>query len=66
LIFQMSRIDRPFYERVKALTEDGLRKEIGDLLEISALPALLDRRDAIVKTFEDSARKKGDAAVFEP
>jgi len=22
----MSRIDRPFYERVKALTEDGLRR----------------------------------------
>ena len=66
LLFTMTRIDRPFFNRVKALTEQDLRREIGDLLETSALPALLGRRDAIVKTFEDLARKNGEAAVFEP
>ena len=66
LLFAMTRIDWPFYDRVKALTEQDLRREIGDLLETSALPALLSRRDAIVKTFEDLARTNGEAAVFEP
>ena len=65
LLFKVARIDRPFYERIKALTAQDLRREIGDLLENEALPALLNRRDAIVKTFEDSARKNGAAAVFE-
>ena len=66
LLFAMTKIDRPFYDRVKALTEQDLRREIGDLLETGALPALLSRRDAIVKTFEDLARKNGEAAAFEP
>ena len=58
LLFAMTKIDRPFYDRVKALTEQDLRREIGDLLETGALPALLSRRDAIVKTFEDAGAEE--------
>jgi hypothetical protein len=60
------RIDRPFFDRVKALDRDAVRKEIGDLLtENNALPALFRRRDSIVKDFEDLAKQLGEAQVFE-
>jgi glyoxylase-like metal-dependent hydrolase (beta-lactamase superfamily II) len=61
------KIDRPFFERLKALDPDAVRKEIGDLLTFNrALPALFRRRDSIVKDFEDLAKQNGEAQVFEP
>jgi hypothetical protein len=66
LPFKLSRIDQPFYDRVKALTADGLREELGDLMDARAVLAVLDRRDEIVKTFEKLAKQHGAAAVFEP
>jgi hypothetical protein len=61
------RIDRPFFERLKALNRDAVRKEIGDLLtENNALPAVFRRRDSIVRDFEDLAKQSSDAQVFEP
>jgi len=61
------RIDRPFFERLKALDRDTVRREIGSLLtENNALPSLFRRRDSIVKAFEDMAKQNGEAAVFEP
>jgi hypothetical protein len=60
------RIDRPFFDRLKALDRDTLRREIGDLLTVNgALPALLRRRDMIVKDFEDLAKRNGEAQVFD-
>jgi hypothetical protein len=61
------RIDRPFFERLKALNRDEVRKEIGDLLtENNALPSLFRRRDSIVRDFEDLAKQSSEAQVFEP
>jgi hypothetical protein len=63
----IKRIDRPFFERLKALNRDEVRKEIGELLtENNALPALFRRRDSIVRDFEDLARQSSEAEVFEP
>ena len=62
----IKQIDRPFFERLKALTRDAVAREIGDLLEPGALGALFRRRDRIVKTFEAMAAKTGDAKVFVP
>jgi hypothetical protein len=60
-------IDRPFFERLKALNPGEVRKEIGDLLtESNALPSLFRRRDSIVRDFEDLAKQSNDAQVFEP
>jgi hypothetical protein len=59
------RIDRPFFDRIKALDRATVAHEIGNLLEGNCLPALFARRDAIVKQFEELAKKKGDAQVFE-
>jgi hypothetical protein len=63
---KLTRIDRPFFERIKALDRETVKREIGSLLEAGALPAIFQRRDSIVKTFEALARKNGDAQVFEP
>jgi hypothetical protein len=60
------KIDRPFFERLKALARDAVRKEIGDLLTFNnALGSLFRRRDSIVKDFEDLAKQSGEAQVFE-
>jgi len=60
------RIDRPFFERLKALDRDTVRREMGNLLtENNALPSLFRRRDFIVKAFEELAKENGEAAVFE-
>ena len=63
---KLTRIDRPFFERIKALDRETVKREIGSLLEAGALPAFFQRRDSIVKTFESLARKNGDAQVFQP
>ena len=62
----IKRIDRPFFERLKALDRDTVRRALGEFLtENNALPALFSRRDAIVKAFEELAKQNGEAAVFE-
>jgi hypothetical protein len=62
----VKKIDRQFFERVKALDREAVRREVGELLtESGAMPALFRRRDAIVKAFEELAKQQGDAQVFE-
>jgi hypothetical protein len=59
-------IDRPFYDRLKALDRDTLKREIGDFVEGGAVDALLARRDDIVKRFEKLAKDRGERQVFLP
>ena len=62
---QMTRIDRAFFEKLKALDEASVMKQVRPwLLDDGAARAILKRRDKIVKQFEKAARKKGEAAVF--
>lgn len=63
--FEMSKIDRPLFERLKALDRDSLEARLGKLL-VDGVGPLLARRDAIVKHFETLAAAKGDAHVFIP
>jgi hypothetical protein len=63
---QSMRIDRPFFDRMKALDRNTLKREIGDLVEGGAIDALLSRRNTIVKTFEKLAATKGEAQVCLP
>ena len=62
--YPLTRIDRPFFERIKTLDQATVRREIGDLLEVGALNAIFRRRDAIVQTFEGLAKKNGEDNVF--
>lgn len=63
--FQMTRIDRPLFARLKALDRDTLQARMGRMLADGVRP-LLARRDLIVAHFEQLAATKGDAQVFVP
>ena len=60
------RIERSFFDRIKALDKATLQREIGEYVEGGSIDALLARRDNLVKGFEKLAKKKGEAAVFLP
>jgi len=62
----LTRIDKPFYEKMKALDRATVTREIGALLEARGVSSLISRRDAMVKGFEKLAKEKGDAKVFTP
>ena len=62
--FPMTKIDRPLFERLKTLDKPMLEGRLGRLID--GIDALLARRDAIVRHFEQLATAKGDASVFTP
>lgn len=61
--FPMTKIDRDFYEKLKALDETTLKARLGKLLYYGPKP-LLQRRDEIVKVFQDKIAQYGEAAVL--
>ena len=61
---ELRRIDRGLLARLKGLTEDSVAKAVADSLHESEQEAVLQRRDRIVKVFEERAAKVGDAAVY--
>jgi hypothetical protein len=62
---QMKRIDREFYERLKALDEATLMRELKPwLLTGGSVRDILKRRDKILEHFDRLAREQGEAAVF--
>ena len=65
MVFDMERIDRPFYDRLKALDKATLDASIGKLV-LDGSRSLLRRRDTIVAHFDKLVKAKGEAAVFGP
>lgn len=63
LPFPMTRIDRGFYEKLKALDEATVKARLGKLLYYGPKP-LLQRRDEIVKIFQEKIAQWGEAAVL--
>jgi hypothetical protein len=62
---ELVRVDREFFERLKALDEASLMKHVRPwVLDDGAIRALLKRRDRIVSRLEQLAREKGEAVVF--
>jgi hypothetical protein len=62
---QMTRIDREFFEKLKALDEATLMRELKPwVLTGGSVRDILKRRDKIVAQFERLAREKGEVAVF--
>ena len=58
---EMTRIDREFFARLKALDEAGLRERVRPwLLGDAQMKNILKRRDRIVAAFEKLAREKGE------
>lgn len=63
--FPMTKIDRPFFEKLKALNAEDVTAKIGSLV-LDKGKSLMKRRDFIVAEFEKMAAKSGEAAVFIP
>jgi hypothetical protein len=57
----VARCDRTVYERLKALTLDGLKRELRDYLDEGQIKGILARRDLIVKKLDSL----GPAALFD-
>jgi len=60
----LQRCDRTMYEKMQALTADGLKEVMGDSLKKEEIEALLARRDEIVKIFSDKIATLGDGSVL--
>jgi hypothetical protein len=63
--FPMNKIDREFYQKLKALDEATLKARLGKLLFDGPRP-VLKRRDKIIEHFDQLIAKYGEAAVFVP
>jgi len=61
--FAMLKIDRELYQKLKTLDEPMLKEKLGKLLFDGPGP-LLERRDKIVKHFDELIGKYGEAGVF--
>jgi hypothetical protein len=62
---EMTRIDKEFLAKMKALDEPTLMKHIRPLvLSDSQVRGILKRRDKLVADFEKLAQERGEAAVF--
>jgi hypothetical protein len=64
--FELTRIDRPLFQRLQALDRATLEREIGDLMEPGTIESLLRRRDRIVQKFQQLIAKQGEARVLLP
>jgi hypothetical protein len=63
--FPMTKIDKPFFEKLKALDAEVVKEKIGPLV-LDKGKSLMKRRDLIVQELEKLAAKSGEAAVFIP
>jgi hypothetical protein len=64
---EMTRVDRAFFERLKALDEAAVMSRLRPwVLAEGTVRGLLKRRDKIVAHFEKLARERGEAAVCPP
>lgn len=62
---EMTRVDRAFFERLKALDQASVMKQVRPwVLSDGAVRAILKRRDKIVALFEKLSRERGEATVF--
>jgi len=62
---EMTRVDRAFFERLKALDEAVLMARLRPwVLADGTVRGILKRRDKIVAHFEKLARERGEAVVF--
>jgi hypothetical protein len=61
---QLERADRALLEKMRSLTAPALRETMEKSLTKDEIDALLVRRDAIVKLFDEKIAQRGEAAVL--
>jgi hypothetical protein len=61
---QLTRCDRSLLDAMRKLTLDAMTTAMGDIMFKDELVAVIERRDKIVKLFEDRIATRGEAAVL--
>ena len=61
---QLTRCDRTLLEKLRAMTAESLAQAVGSSLTKAEQEALMARRDAIVKLYEERIAKLSEAAVL--
>jgi hypothetical protein len=61
---ELRRIDRDLLARLKGLTKESVAKAVENSLQESEREALLQRRDRIVKLYEERIARVGDSVVY--
>jgi hypothetical protein len=61
---RMKQIDRKLLDNLKKLTREILKHEVGEYLTKPEMEAVLARRDAIVKHFDNRVAQNGEATVL--
>ncbi len=60
----LERVDHELWQRLKALTEEQLKKSVGEWLDERAIRGILERRDMMQAEIDKLVAAKGEAAVF--
>jgi 16S rRNA C1402 (ribose-2'-O) methylase RsmI len=60
----LTRCDRGLLERLRAITPESLAQAVGNSLTKLEQEAILQRRDKIVKHYEDRIVRVGEATVL--
>jgi hypothetical protein len=58
------RVDRSLLDSMRTLTQEGVSKAAGNSLTRYEVQAMLTRRDAIVKLFDEKIKERGEAPVL--
>lgn len=60
----LERCERGLLEKMRGLTAETLKREVGNSLKENEIKALLARRDELVKLFEDLIAQRGEDAIL--
>ena len=60
----LTRVERDLLTNMRKLTRESVAKVMGDMLLKPELDALMKRRDALVKLFDEKVAQKGEDAVL--
>lgn len=60
----VKQIDRNLLDRLRKLTREMLKAQMGEYLRMTEIDALLARRDVIVNHFENRVAQGGESSVL--
>jgi hypothetical protein len=63
-LVNVKQIDRNLLDRLRKLTREMLKEQLGEYLRMPEIDAVLARRDAIIKHFENRLVQNGEATVL--
>jgi hypothetical protein len=66
MVHTLTRVDREFWERIKALSEEQLVQALEGWLDKGQIRDLLKRREIMQAEIDKLIAQKGEAAVFLP